>query len=181
MLRRPILVVLAMGLCLPVSCQLARSEHERAFFPLTLRPELERYLEEHFPTCQVVTGEDYDSEDLRLFAPTWRVTGDFDGNGEQDVCLLMKCPGQGSSLVIAVHRTTGGVKHFVLDRNLCHGRIGTALHTEGPGLVRASMADEVEKLKGLSNPGIVVSVLETCDERLYYWEDDRYESVYRGL
>ena len=165
------------GLCLAVSCQLAQIEPK-----LTLHTELERYLEQHFPACEMLTGEDYDSETLRLFAPSWRVTGDFDGNGEQDICLLMKGSNKGVSLLVAVHRTADGFEHFVLNRRQYRGRVRTTLDTEGPGFARVSMADDVdEQLKELFNPGILATEIETDDETLYYWEDGRYESAYRGL
>jgi hypothetical protein len=44
-----------------------------------------------------------------------------------------------------------------------------------------SAADGPEKLKKLSNPSIRFAELETCGEMLYYWEDGRYKSAYRGL
>ena len=181
-LSRLVSGVIALAVCLNVSCEFAQIERGQVFSPLMLHPGLERYLGEQFRACEAVTAEDYDPEDLRLLGPRWRVTGDFDGNGQQDICLLMKCPGEGNLLIVAVHRTAAGFEHFVLDRMLCGGRrIGTTLDTEGPGLVRVSMADDVEELKDLSNPGILVNVLETCNERLYYWEDGRYKSAYRGL
>jgi hypothetical protein len=161
-----------------MSCQFAQVEPERAFSPLTLHPELERYLEEHLPTCEVLTQEHYEPRVLRAFAPRWQVTGDFDGNGEQDICLLMKCPLEGMSAV-AVHRTADGFEHFVVDRWQPSARL--TVDTEGPGPVVVSGGDEAYMYTTISNPAITVRLMETCDVRLYYWENGRYQIVRRGI
>jgi hypothetical protein len=179
-LTRWLYVAVPAGLCLSVSCQFAQLDREERSPPQTLHPKLKHYLEENFPSCEVVTLEDYPPY-LRDLNPKWQVAGDFDGNGRQDVCLLMRSPAQGFLLVVTAHKAAYGFKHFVLHRWHYTGSIWTTLDTEGPGLVSVSMADEEDRRKRISAAAISVSVLETCYNKLHYWENGHFESVYRGL
>jgi len=141
--------------------------------------ELDQYIANTLKSCKIVEIKDYDKEILSFFKPTTKVLGDFDGNGFEDICLIIKCPQRIS--VISFHKFKNGFKHYILETREGSNYIQETLIKENAGPVRISMADEEVKTKKLAHVAITVEWIETCYNTIYIWENDQYVSFYRGL
>lgn len=142
--------------------------------------ELEEYMNRVFDEYVIIQKSDYGEDTLSFFQPTTQVVGDFDGNKLLDVCLIIKFPKKGIS-VIAFHKTKTGFNHYVLEEREGPEYVKETLGKEGPNSVVISMADEPEKMKNIANIAIVVEWIETCYDNLYVWEKNHYVSYYRGV
>lgn len=143
--------------------------------------EVTQYISTNFGEhCFIIQKTDFEFEVLKYFDPRIQVIGDFDGNGFQDIALIIKCPNKGI-FVTAFHKSKEGFKHFILESRKRTDYFKEVLSKEGPGKVTISMADEPQKTKKISNVAIAVNWLETCYDVLFVWEEDKYISYYRGL
>ena len=144
-------------------------------------PEVNQYISDSIgKDCTTVQRTDYDSWVFQFTDPHPQVLGDFDGNGLEDVALIVKCPGKGVS-VTAFHRFEQGFKHFVLEAREETFSIKEVLAKEGPGHVIISMGDQPKETTNIEHPAIAVEWMETCYEAIYIWVNGKYKRYYRGL
>ena len=141
--------------------------------------ELIKYFNSKFKECRVISLSDYSEETLHYSKPTILLTADFDGNGYEDICLIVKC-GTNIFKVIAFHKNKDGFKHYVLESIDNIEITRSTLGLEGPGMVIISMADEKRKKIKISNKAIRIEWIETCYDQIYIWDKIKYISYYRG-
>lgn len=145
--------------------------------------DVAQYVKLNLSGLRFVTKDDYRADQYEYFAKDirWAVSGDFDGNGIEDIAGLMVKNSRTVSL-IAFHRFKNGICHYVLTESLGDLPTGNTLRLQRAGLTWVSHADANEtEYKKLKTPGIVEDLMETCHTMLHYWENGKYHSVYRGV
>ena len=142
--------------------------------------ELQKYINQHFRQYTPIKTIDYESYVLDFINPNSQIIGDFDGNGYEDICVVLKKHPKGI-YVISFHKQEHSFNHFVLNKRDWTSTVRENLELEESGHVRISSPDSALETILIKNPAIILEFIETDSETLYIWEKDQFETYDRGL
>jgi hypothetical protein len=155
---------------------------QQSWANVELSGEMVAFLKEAYPDHAPMTLADYHATTVERASEylVWNVSADFDGNGMDDVALLMK-DGESNTLLVTVHVFEHGFEqHLVRDE---FGRLPEpwVLGLSEPGVTYVGTGESGQaEYKDLTSPGIVLVLMDTCSNSLYYFDEGEYSGVYRG-